>query len=241
MNHQFVACGAHRVGRHADRMGRRRVARQRDVVEPRCGAVDARRRTAEQIRHEALALREIGEHIAVGRIQHARAESQFPARRDRRRDPELRGDLACDRVDARQPAEQRHDGRAVLGHREHGRLDAFVRERGRDAADHDAGRAQRDDRQPARIQFAQMRAEFVEAHVRVDARCEPVHLRARIARLDASRSVERTGAEHHDRRWRHHPCHFSPGTTSSEKYGDAIGSTSSSGTMRWLAIVARST
>ena len=37
------------------------------------------------------------------------------------------------------------------------------------------------------------------------------------------------------------PRHFSPGTTIIEKYGEAMGSTSSNATMRWLAMVARST
>jgi hypothetical protein len=52
-----------------------------------------------------------------------------------------------------------------------------------------------------------------------------------IQRLNPPRSLQRPRAENHDG-GRAHPCHFSPGTTSSEKYGDAIGSTSASGTMR---------
>ena len=54
MNHEFART-APCVGGHADRMRGGFVARQRNIVEPRRRAVDARRRAREQIGHEALA------------------------------------------------------------------------------------------------------------------------------------------------------------------------------------------
>ncbi|KGW79234.1 hypothetical protein Y046_3854 [Burkholderia pseudomallei MSHR2990] len=241
MDQQRVRVATRRMRRDADHARRVRVARQRDIVEPARIAFDARAFAREQIGHEALARVEIGERVAFGRVQHARAEAQFAARRDRGRDAERVGDLARERVGAREAAQQRHDRAAVLGDGEHGRLRALVGEARRDAANRDAGREQRDDRRAARIQLAQMRAELGEREVRLGAPGERVHPRAVEARLDPARGLERARPEYHDRGRGGHPCHFSPGTTSSEKYGDAIGSTSASGTIRCAAIVARST
>ncbi len=46
---------------------------------------------------------------------------------------------------------------------------------------------------------------------------ERVDRRARMARTDALGHRQRARAEHHDGRGGVQPCHFSPGTTSSEK------------------------
>ncbi|MNF78935.1 hypothetical protein D3C84_611350 [compost metagenome] len=57
--------------------------------------------------------------------------------------------------------------------------------------------------------------------------------RVRIQLLDLAGSGEAAGAENDNRRCfaRHHPCHLSPGTMISEKYGDDCGSTSSKATI----------
>lgn len=210
MDQQRVRVATRRMRRDADHARRVRVARQRDIVEPARIAFDARAFAREQIGHEALARVEIGERVAFGRVQHARAEAQFAARRDRGRDAERVGDLARERVGAREAAQQRHDRAAVLGDGEHGRLRALVGEARRDAANRDAGREQRDDRRAARIQLAQMRAELGEREVRLGAPGERVHPRAVEARLDPARGLERARPEYHDRGRGGHPCHFSP-------------------------------
>ena len=68
-------------------------------------------------------------------------------------------------------------------------------------------------------------------------------LRLWITQLDALRRRQAAGAKDDDCGCLAdvHPCHFSPGTTIKEKYGEDCGSTSSSGTIFWLAMVARST
>ena len=232
---QQVVAGATGARAHANREPRVRRVRQAGVVEPRRCAFDARGFAREQVGDEALAVFEVGERVARRRIQQAHAEAQLAARRDRGRDTQRGRDLTRHPVHAAQSADERHDRAAVLGDREHGRLRALVGETRRDRADHDARRAERDDRRAACVQVAQMRAEFVISDIGPNAARETVHLRAGINRLDAPRGIERALTQYNnrdDRDIRIHARHFSPGTTSSEKYGDAIGSTSSSGTMR---------
>ncbi|MDR6355767.1 hypothetical protein Q3H58_002438 [Pseudomonas psychrotolerans] len=83
-----------------------------------------------------------------------------------------------------------------------------------------------------------MVAEGVVADITLDPSGEAMHLATRQAGLQAAGGGQGAGAEDDDGRAQ--PFHFTPGTTTSEKYGDAMGSTSSSGTMRWLLMVARS-
>jgi len=63
-----------------------------------------------------------------------------------------------------------------------------------------------------------MHAEFIEADLglRFHPVAQPMHTRVGIALLQAARRDKRTRPEHDDR-GRVQPCHFSPGTTSSEK------------------------
>ena len=241
VNHQRVATAVVDKRRDANRQRRAVGLRQIGVVEPGRVAFDAYRFTGQQIRHEVLALFQIRKHVAIGRVQQAGAEAQFAACRDRGGNAQRLGNAARQHVDARQSAEQRDHGAAVFRDGQHRRLRPLVAQHRGDAADDDARRAQGDDRCAARVQRLKMLAELGEAHVGIvaDAGVQSVDDGVGQTRLKASCSLERAAPEHDDGRrrmrcthLRAHPCHFCPGTTSNEKYGEALGSTSASGTMR---------
>ncbi len=73
------------------------------------------------------------------------------------------------------PAEQRHDGRAVLGDRDHRRLGALVGQQGRDGADQDAGGADADDGHARQEQLADMAERVLEGHRRACRSRPAVH------------------------------------------------------------------
>ena len=218
-----------------------RAQRQARLLQPGRGAVHLHGLPGQQVGNEALALVDVGQHVAVRRIEQAGAEAQLARSGDRRGYLEDRCHFAGEMVDAAQPAEQRHHRAAVLGHRQHRRLLLLVGQHGGQAADHDAGRAQGDDRRVAAVQRAQGGAEIVVGDVGGHPALQAVDRRLRVAALDAPRRRQAGGAENHDcRNVAHQPRHLWPGIRISEKYGEAIGSTWSSGTMRCCSMLALS-
>ncbi|MNL03646.1 hypothetical protein D3C87_1241870 [compost metagenome] len=138
------------------------------------------------------------------------------------------GNFPRHHVHAAQPTEQRHHRATVFGHSQHRWLGALFEQQRRQCADHDPGRAQRDDRCVLLIQFSQGRAELVIDTIRaIDPLGQPMDQGAGVNLLERTRGGEAAIAENDNRRsWSgHQPCHLSPGTMISEKYGEDIGST----------------
>ncbi|MNF74140.1 hypothetical protein D3C84_561650 [compost metagenome] len=84
------------------------------------------------------------------------------------------------------------------------------------------------------IEFAQRCTELaIEAIRAFNPLGQAMDQRIRVDLLNFSRGREAAIAENDNcRNWtEHQPCHLSPGTMISEKYGEDIGSTSSRGTI----------
>ena len=182
----------------------------------------------QQVGNETFARLQIRQRIAARRIEQASAKAQFAAGGDRRRHLQRRRDIPGHDVDPAKAAEQRHHRAAVFGHRQHRRLGAFLQQQRRQGANDNAGCTQRNDWRVLLIQRAQGRTEFlIHAVGAFDASGKAMDLRRRVDLLNPPRRREAALAEDNDGggRVRHQPCHRSPGTMISEKYGEDIGST----------------
>ena len=109
-----------------------------------------------------------------------------------------------------------------------GRFGALFQQQRRQCADDDAGGAQGNDRRVLLIQLAQGRAELLIDPVgALDTAGQAMDLRRRIHLLDAPGGGQAALTENDNGGGglSHQPCHRSPGTMISEKYGEDIGST----------------
>ena len=204
------------------------ILRQLRLRQPRRRTFDAHRFTGQQIGNETLAQLQIAQGITAGWVEQAGAETQFTAGGDRRRHVQRRGNFPRHHVHPTQATEQRHHRAAVFGNGQHRRLGAFFQQQWRQRADHDPGRAQGNDRRVLLIELAQGRAELVIDAVRAfNPLGQAMDQGARVQLLNLARGGEAAIAENDNRRnWTsHQPCHLSPGTMISEKYGEDIGST----------------
>ncbi|MNN29445.1 hypothetical protein D3C81_1430460 [compost metagenome] len=207
---------------------RLRIFRQLRLIQPRRRAFDAHAVTGQQVGDKTLAQFQIAQGITARRVEQARAETQLAAGGDRGCDLQPGSDVARHDIHPAEATQQRHHGAAVFGHGEYRRLGALFQQQRRQRTDDDAGRAQSNDRRVLLIQRTQGRAELLIGAIGAfDAPGEAVDLRRRIDLLNAPCGGQATLAENDDgwRRLSHQPCHRSPGTMISEKYGDDIGST----------------
>ena len=185
--------------RHRDRERTGIVERQRRSGEPRSLALDMDARAGQQLRHERLCIAGVGERPAEWWVVERNAEPHIARRGDGWINCEALRKCAGQFVRASVSAEQRHHGAAILGKRDHRRLGRLVRERQRQRADKDAGRAHPDDRGVGREQFPQMAADIVECRLGLgDAAAEAVDGGARDLRRRAPRGFDPARPEDHD-------------------------------------------
>ena len=210
---------------YVDRQARLSVLRQVGLVKPRRRAFDTHAFAGKQVADEALAQLQVRQLITGRRVEQARAETQLATGGDRGGHAQRRGNLPRHVIHPAQATEQRHHRTAVFGHGQYGGLFAFFQQQRRQGADHDTGGAQRDQRRALLIELAQGRAEFAVGLVRaVDPAQQAVDHRTRIHLRNPARRGQAALPEDDNRR-AHQPCHRSPGTMISEKYGEDIGST----------------
>ena len=237
VDQQLVLAGFALVVTDVNRQLRLIILRQLRLSQPRRRALDAHAFTRQQVADEALAQLQIAQCVAGGRIEQAGAEAQLAAGGDGRCGVQCDSHFPGHDVDATQSPQQRHDCTAIFGNGEHWRLNALLQQNRRQRANDDARCAQRDDRRVLLIKLTQCRAKLQVATVAVfHTSGQPVNQRLGIQLLNTSRRRQRAFAENDNRRGldvgrAHQPCHRSPGTMISEKYGDDIGSTSASGTI----------
>ena len=131
---------------HVNRQARLLVFGQLRLRQPGRLAFNAHRLTSQQIRNKAFALLKIAQSIATGRVQQAGAKPQLTAGGDGRRHPQTRRKSTRQIIHATQPAQQRHHRAGVFGNRQHRRFGTFLQQQGREGADHDACRAERNNR-----------------------------------------------------------------------------------------------
>lgn len=196
--------------------------------------LDPHRLASQQVGNKALALLDISQGIALRRVQQAGAETQFAAGRDGGGNTQRRADFPCHHVHPAQATEQWHHRTAIFSHGQHRRFAALLAEQGRQAANDDTGCAQRNDRGGLLVQRPQGVAKgTVVAVGALHAALQAMDQSLWITLLDPLCRQQAARPENDDGRCRVHgqPCHFSPGTMISEKYGDDSGSTWSSGTI----------
>ena len=156
---------------------------------------------------------------AGGRRIQGEIEAQIAGGGDRRRATERLGDRAGQPVRPPVPAEQRHDGAAVLGDDHHRRLAALVLDQRRQHPDHDPARAERNDRTPGGEQLPQPRGELVvgdDAGPASSSAQGPCSSRAPDRQGDPARRLEPAGTEHDDR-WELAHESRPPGSSTKEK------------------------
>ena len=111
----------------------------------------------------------------------------------------MRGQLTRHAVDPAQAAKQRHHGAAIFGHGQHRRFAVFLAEHGGQAANHDAGGAQHDQRRAGAVERAQVIAEVLIGALNVrHSAAQTVDVGLRIQRLDAPGAGQGGGAEDDD-------------------------------------------
>ena len=163
--------------------------------------------------------------IARRRVEQAGAKTQLATGGDGRGYAQCRGDIPCHHIHTAQATEQRHHGAAVFGHGQHGGFFALFQQQRRQGTDHNARGAQGNQWRALLIELTQGRAEFAVGTVCPLNPCgQTVDQRAGVNLLELARSRQAALTQNHNRRG-HQPCHRSPGTMISEKYGDDIGST----------------
>ena len=125
------------------------------------------RRTFQQPNHDALGIAGIGQGPARRWHVEGDAEAVVAGGGNRRRHAQRIGNQAGKRIRAMVTAEQRHHGRAVLGHGDHRRLVRLVAEGRGHRTDQDAAGAQADDRAAFGEQPAKASGRLQESLVRI--------------------------------------------------------------------------
>ena len=208
-----------------NRQARLLILRQVSLLQPWRRAFDAHAFAGQKVGDKAFAQLDVGQLIARWRVEQAGAKTQLAAGGDGGRHAECCANVARHQVHATQATEQRHHRAAVFGHGQHGGLFALFQQQRRQGADHNARGAQGNQWRALLIKLTQGRAEFAVGAVCTFNPCgQTVDQRAGVNLLKLARSRQAALAQNHNRRG-HQPCHRSPGTMISEKYGDDIGST----------------
>ena len=138
------------------------------------------------------------------------------------------GDFPRHDVHAAEATKQRHHGAAVFGDGENRRLGALLQQQRRQRANDNPGRTQGNDRRVLLIQVTQRGAELrIGAVSAFDPTGQAMDLRSGVYLLNTAGGGQAALTENDDGGCgvSHQPCHRSPGTMISEKYGEDIGST----------------
>jgi len=148
-----------RIGAFGDQDGRRLTAADR--LQP--GGIDAGLvddlglGAVEQRRHDRLHRSRILDAPVRRRLVESEPELHVARGCDRGMAADRRRNLAREIVGTVMAAQQRHDGRPVLGDGDHRRIDLLALQRGAQRADQDAGRTDADDRPAFGEELGQMR------------------------------------------------------------------------------------
>ena len=168
--------------------------------EGRQGVIDAEGFSGQKARRKFPHVARVCQCPPSGRIIESDAEADFTGRcycgRNVERRSNLRGKIIAPRV----PAHQRHNGRAVLCHRNHRRLRCFVGNVFRQQPDQNTGRADTDDRHTFGKQMTEVHARIVERliHIR-HAPGEAVKAANRQCGLNFAGDIQSASPQNHDR------------------------------------------
>ncbi len=171
IDQQLVRCRCARSATYMNRKSGSLIFRQTGLGQPGCIALDTHACARQQVRDETLAQFQISQGVTARRVEQAGAETQFAAGGDRGRHTQAGGHFPGHDVHAAQTAEQRDHRTAVLGDRQDRRLGALLQQHRRQAADHDASRAQGDDRRVLLVELAQGCAELAVSPRSPGCRC----------------------------------------------------------------------
>ena len=208
-----------------NRQARLLILRQVSVLQPWRRAFNAHAFAGQKVADKAFAQLDVGQLIARRRVEQAGAKTQLAAGGDGGGHAERCRNIARHEVHAPQATEQRHHSAAVFSHGQHGGFFALFQQQRCQGANHNARGAQGNQWRALLIELTQGRAEFAVGTVCPLNPCgQTVDQRAGVNLLEPARSRQAALAQNHNRRG-HQPCHLSPGTMISEKYGDDIGST----------------